>query len=221
MGDVSLNQPMKAEPAAAPAGGYAQGNRTLDPMSVGWTDERHMRYIKSMEASFVNQLHNPGHDSLYTNGNAFKLLQGPPSPCFGKNKNGFKVLRGDVWEYIKYDNFSYRERSSTRYRLPANPWIQHFRPRRCSSNVKSDVLEDSEGDYESGTQTARKRTCVSRGRKKGACNGETQLRVETTEVSDQNFADGEVEVDAESSKRNKKRRFSSTEMLNDQVNSQG
>jgi hypothetical protein len=46
--------------------------------------------------------------------------------------------------------------------------------------VQSDGLEDSEGDYESGTQTNRKRISLSRGRKKEASNAEKQLRVETT-----------------------------------------
>ncbi|GJN30492.1 hypothetical protein PR202_gb18801 [Eleusine coracana subsp. coracana] len=45
------------------------------------------------------------------------------------------------------------------------------------------------------------------------------LFLSLTEVSDQNFADDEVEVDVESSKGSKKKRFSSTETLNDQVNS--
>ncbi|KAK3150680.1 hypothetical protein QOZ80_3AG0236280 [Eleusine coracana subsp. coracana] len=154
-----------------------------------------------MEASFVDQLHNHGHHSHYGNG------------------HGFKVLRGGVWEYIKYEKSNDCARSRTRYCLPANPWIEHFRPRHCSGNVPSDGLEDSEGDYESGTKTNRKRISVSHGRKKEACNGGNQLRVETTEVSDQNFADDEVEVDVESSKGSKKKRFSSTETLNDQVNS--
>jgi phosphoribosylpyrophosphate synthetase len=85
--------------------------------------------------------------------------------------------------------------------------------------VKGDGLQDSEGDYESDTQTNRKRISVSHGGKEEACNAEKQLRVERTEVSDQNFADDELEVDAESSKRSKKTRVCSTETLNDQVNS--
>jgi hypothetical protein len=38
-------------------------------------------------------------------------------------------------------------------------------------------------------------------------------------VSDQNFADDELEIDAESSKGNKRTRICFTETLNDQVNS--
>jgi hypothetical protein len=115
-----------------------------------------------MEASFVDQLHNHGLHSRYESG------------------RGFKVHRGGVWEYIKYEKSNDCARSRTRHCLPANPWTHHFRPRHCSSNVQSDGLEDSEGDYESGTQTNRKRISLSRGRKKEASNAEKQLRVETT-----------------------------------------
>jgi hypothetical protein len=131
-------------------------------MSAGWTDERHMRYISSMEASFVDQVHNHGHHSHYRTG------------C------GFKVLRGGVWEYINYEKSIDCAQSRTKYSLPANPWIKHFRPRHCSSNVKGDGLQDSEGDYESDTQTNRKRISVSHGGKEEACNAEKQLRVERT-----------------------------------------
>ncbi|KAL6867242.1 hypothetical protein ACP4OV_015266 [Aristida adscensionis] len=198
MGDVSLNRAIKAEPGA---GGIAKGNRILDTMSTGWTDERHMLYISSMEASFLDQLYNHGHHSHNTNG------------------NGFKVLRRGVWEHIKYEKTNACKQTGTKYRLPANPWIQHFRPRDCGSNARSDGLEASVGDHESGTQTNRERSSVSHGRKWGACNGRNQLVAESTEVSDQNFADDEVEVDAESSKACKKRRLSSasTAVLNDQV----
>jgi len=189
MGDVSLNRPINADP---PAGGIAKGNRILDMMSAGWTDERHMLYISSMEASFVHQLYNHGNHPHNAHG------------------NGFKVLRRGVWEYIKYERTNPRVQSGTKCCLPANPWIQHFRPRDCGSNAQSDGLEASVGDHESGTQTNRKRLSVSHGREWEACKGDNKLLGESTEVSDQNFADDEAEVEAESSKARKKRRLSST-----------
>ncbi|CAN6290447.1 unnamed protein product [Urochloa humidicola] len=211
MGDVSLNRPIKADPAA---GGIAKGNRIQDTMSVGWTDERHMLYISSMEASFIDQLYNHGHRPHNTNG------------------NGFKVLRRGVWEYIKYEKTNARAQSGTKCCVPASPWIQHFRPRDCSSNAQSDGLEASVGDHESGTQTNRERLSVSRGREWEACNrerlsvsrgreweackGENKLLDESTEVSDQNFADDEAEVEAESSRARKQRRLSSTSHYRDE-----
>ncbi|CAL4929434.1 unnamed protein product [Urochloa decumbens] len=190
MGDVSLNRPIKADPAA---GGIAKGNRILDTMSAGWTDERHMLYISSMEASFIDQLYNHGHHP---------------------HNNGFKVLRRGVWEYIKYEKTNARSQSGTKCCVPASPWIQHFRPRDCDSNAQSDGLEASVGDHESGTQTNREKLSVSRGREWEACKGENQLLDE--KVSDQNFADDEAEFEAESSKALKKRRLSSTSHYRDE-----
>ncbi|CAN6285446.1 unnamed protein product [Urochloa humidicola] len=190
MGDVSLNRPIKADPAA---GGIAKGNRILDTMSAGWTDERHMLYISSMEASFIDQLYNHGHHLHNTNG------------------NGFKVLRRGVWEYIKYEKTNARAQIGAKCCVPASPWIQHFRPRDCGSNAQSDGLEEaSVGDHESGTQTNGERLSVSCGREWEACKGQKKILDESTEVSDQNFADDEAEVEAESSKARKKRRLSST-----------
>ena len=139
-----------------------QGNRILDMMSAGWTDERHMLYISSMEASFVHQ--------LYNHGNRLHNAKG----------NGFKVLRRGVWEYIKYEKTNPRVLSGTKCCMPANPCIQHFRPRDCGSNAQSDGLEASVGDHESGTQTNRKRLSVSHGREWGACKGDNQLLDEST-----------------------------------------
>ncbi|WVZ55715.1 hypothetical protein U9M48_006340 [Paspalum notatum var. saurae] len=191
MGDVSLNPSIKAAPAA---GVIAKGNRILDTMSAGWTDERHMMYISSMEASFVDQLYHPQN----TNG------------------NGFKVLRRGVWEYIKYEKTNARVQSGTKCCLPANPWIQHFRPRDCGSDTQSDGLEASVGDHESGTQANQERLSVSHGRECEGCKGEKRLLDESTEVSDQNFADDEAEVEAESRKACKKRILSSTSHYRDE-----
>ncbi|XP_040377489.1 cold-regulated protein 27-like [Oryza brachyantha] len=196
MGDVSLNRPIKAEPAA---GGIGQGNRILDMMSSGWTNERHMHYISSMEASFVEQLYN--HEQ---NGNH--------NDC----GNGFKVLRGGVWEKLKFDRSNACSRIGKKYCLPASPWIQHFRPRDCSNNARSDAAETLVGDHESGIQTIQGRTPLSHGREWEACKEEKPLG-ESTEVSDQNFADDEADVDAESSKACKRRKLSSSLTRNYQV----
>lgn len=199
MGDVSLNRPIKAEPAARR---FAKGNRILDMMSAGWTDERHMVYISSMEASFVNQLYNHEYNANQNDSSG----------------NGFKVLRGGVWEKHNFGRTNASARIGDKYCLPASPWIQHFRPRDCSSNARGDETEALVGDHESGIRTIRGRGPLSHEREWEACKGENLLD-ESTEVSDQNFADDEVEVDAESSKACKKRRLGSisTTVPNDQV----
>lgn len=139
-------------------------------MSAGWTDERHMLYISSMEASFVNQLYNHGNHPHAANGTGHAA-----------NGSGFKVLRRGVWEYIKYEKTNAPVRSGAKCCVPANPWIQHFRPRDCGSNAQSDGLEASVGDDESGTQANRKSLSVSHGREWEASKGERpQLLHEST-----------------------------------------
>ncbi|XP_047081917.1 cold-regulated protein 27-like [Lolium rigidum] len=191
MGDVSLHPPVKAEPATH---AIAQANEITNlMMSPGWTDERHTLYISSMESSFMDQLYKRGRDANQNDSSA----------------NGFKVLRGGVWEKLNFERTNARAPVTAKCRLPANPWIQRFRPRDCSSNTRGDEAETVVGDHESGIRTVRGSTPLSHGRELGACQGENLLD-ENTEVSGQNFSDDEAEVDAESSQLCKKRRLSST-----------
>ncbi|KAL4271622.1 hypothetical protein GQ457_13G008930 [Hibiscus cannabinus] len=84
--------------------------------STEWTDEKHNLYLKSMEASFVDQL----YDSM----------DFPPwkSPKDGTTSGQFKVLRGGCWKKINFETPGFRpnkrDRSSC---FMASPWIQHFR----------------------------------------------------------------------------------------------
>uniref|UniRef100_A0A0D9VQE3 Uncharacterized protein n=1 Tax=Leersia perrieri TaxID=77586 RepID=A0A0D9VQE3_9ORYZ len=196
MGDVTLNRPIKAEAAAS---GIGQGNRILDMMSSGWTDERHLNYISSMEASFVDQLYNHEQDGNQND--------------YG---NGFKVLRGGVWEKLKFDRTNACSRIGRKYCLPASPWIKHFRPRDCRGNARDDAAEALVGDHESGIQSIQGRTPLSHGREWEACKEEKPVG-ESTEVSDQNFADDEADVDAELSKACKRRKLRSALTRNHQV----
>ncbi|VAI09640.1 cold-regulated protein 27-like [Triticum dicoccoides] len=195
MGEVYLDRSVKPEPADV---GIAQGNQVTNLMSAGWTDERHTDYISSMEASFINRLYNQGH-------NANKKDPGT---------NGFKVLQGGagVWKKVEFERPNACAQVGAKQSLPANPWIQHFRSRDCSSSssARGDGAQTSVGDHESGIRTVPGSTPLSHGRELGTCKGESLLD-ENSEVSDQNFADDdEAEVGAESSKACKKRRLSSS-----------
>uniref|UniRef100_A0ACD5WX30 Uncharacterized protein n=2 Tax=Avena sativa TaxID=4498 RepID=A0ACD5WX30_AVESA len=190
MGGVPLDRPVKAEPVA---GVIAQGNQIANLMSAGWTDEAHTLYISSMEASFMDQLHSHGRNANHKNSSG----------------DGFKVLRGGLWEKPKFERTESCAPVMCECRLPANQWIRHFRPRDCSSNTRGDGAEISVGDHKSGIRTIHGRTPLSHGRELGACKAQNLLD-ENTEVSDQNFADDGAEVDAESSQACKKRRLSST-----------
>uniref|UniRef100_A0ACD5XLW9 Uncharacterized protein n=1 Tax=Avena sativa TaxID=4498 RepID=A0ACD5XLW9_AVESA len=190
MGDISLDRPVKAEPLT---GGIAQGNEIANLMSAGWTDEAHALYISSMEASFIAQLYNHGRNADHKNSSG----------------GGFKVLRGGSWEKLKFERTGSCAPVMRKCRLPANQWIQHFRPHDCTSNTRGDGAEVSVGDHESGIRTVHGTAPLSHGRELVACKAENLL-AENTEVSDQNFADDGAEVDAESSQACKKRRLSST-----------
>ncbi|XP_047073947.1 cold-regulated protein 27-like [Lolium rigidum] len=193
MGGMSLERPIKAERVA-------QGNQISDLVSAGWTDETHTLYISSMEASFMDQLYNHGRNANHKD----------PSG------DGFKVLRGGVWEKLKFERTNACAPVSSKCRLPPSPWIRHFRSRECSGNTGGDGEKISVGDHESGIRTVHERTSLSHGRELGTYKA-ANLLAENAEVSDQNFADDEGEVDAESSKACKKRRLSITSMYCDRM----
>ncbi|VAH86856.1 cold-regulated protein 27-like [Triticum dicoccoides] len=200
MGEVYLGLDRSARPEPEPADvGIAQGNQVTNLVSAGWTDERHTDYISSMEASFINRLFNHGN-------NANRKDSGT---------NGFKVLQGGagVWKKVEFARPGACAQVGAKQSLPANPWIQHFRSRDCSSSSSSargDGAQTLVGDHESGIRTTPGGTPLSHGRELGACKGENLLD-QNSEVSDQNFADDdEAEVGAESSRTCKKRRLSSS-----------
>ncbi|KAG4214409.1 hypothetical protein ERO13_A01G120000v2 [Gossypium hirsutum] len=96
--------------------------------STEWTDEKRSLYLKSMEASFVNQL----YDSWNFLGWSSKLSR----QTHGTSSDQYKVLRGDRWKKINFEGPGFRlnkrDRSSC---FMASPWVQHLR-----SGSKSRVL---------------------------------------------------------------------------------
>ena len=127
-------------------------------MSAGWTDERHTLYISSMESSFMDQLRKRGRKANRNDSSA----------------RGFKVLRGGVWEELKFErtNAYAPPPVSDKCSLPESPWIRRFRPRERRSNASGDAADTSVGDHESGIQTIGGRTPLSHERALGACKRE-------------------------------------------------
>ncbi|KAK8683867.1 hypothetical protein V6N13_039913 [Hibiscus sabdariffa] len=115
-------------------------NPSLDPLikestSTEWTDEKHSLYLKSMEASFVNQL----YGSMSSLGwNSKEKLPGSKSSrkshCVSSGQ--FKVLRGGCWKKINFERpgFQLNKRDGS-HSFVANPWIQHFRSGSSSCGV--------------------------------------------------------------------------------------
>ncbi|KAI4336979.1 hypothetical protein L6164_015444 [Bauhinia variegata] len=187
----------------------------MESMSgTDWTDEKHSLYLKSMEASFVNQL----YDS--------KEMLGWHSPNSTTTPSGqFKVLRGGCWQKVNFRrNNSEINRSNECHDLKVNPWIQHFR-----SSTKHRATANALPTFEDST------TCTSQmddlsGRKEILSASETvsmreshmcrqDMMCSDTEMSDQNFVDEEVEGENENNKRNTKRKKSSI-TRNDQLQDQ-
>ncbi|XP_022772194.1 uncharacterized protein LOC111314847 isoform X2 [Durio zibethinus] len=104
--------------------------------STEWTDEKHSLYLKSMEASFVNQL----YDSMNCLGWNLQKERLPGSkssrPADCASSGQFKVLRGGCWKKINFERPGFQlNKKDDSYCFVASPWIQHLR-----SGSKSRVL---------------------------------------------------------------------------------
>ncbi|XWS14700.1 hypothetical protein CRYUN_Cryun35bG0031700 [Craigia yunnanensis] len=102
--------------------------------STEWTDEKHSLYLKSIEASFVNQLYDSRNFAGWN-------LQKEKSPGSSRQAHctssaQFKVLRGGCWKKINFERPGFQlNKTDDSHCFVASPWIQHFR-----SGSKSRVL---------------------------------------------------------------------------------
>ncbi|MBA0850469.1 hypothetical protein Goshw_030129, partial [Gossypium schwendimanii] len=114
--------------------------------STEWTDEKHSLYLKSMEASFVNQL----YDSWNFLGRSSKLSR----QTHGTSSDQYKVLRGGRWKKINFERPGFRlnkrDRSSC---FMASPWIQHLRAgSKCRVLASCSHLQDNVSSKEVSDQ---------------------------------------------------------------------
>ncbi|GMI96735.1 cold regulated gene 27 [Hibiscus trionum] len=124
-----------------------------ESISTEWTDEKHSLYLKSMEASFVNQL----YDSMTSLGwNSKDKLPGSKSSrktiCVSSGQ--FKVLRGGCWKKINFERpgFQSNKRDGSRS-FVASPWVQHFRSGSRSCGVLASCsLQDNASSKEVSDQ---------------------------------------------------------------------
>ncbi|XP_022768767.1 uncharacterized protein LOC111312607 isoform X2 [Durio zibethinus] len=121
--------------------------------STEWTDEKHSLYLKSMEASFVNQL----YDSMNFLGwnSRKKKLPGSTSSrhthCTASGQ--FKVLRGGCWKKINFERPGFQlSKTDDSNCFVASPWIQHFRSGSRSRVLASLSLQDSASSEEVSDQ---------------------------------------------------------------------
>uniref|UniRef100_I1QU34 Uncharacterized protein n=1 Tax=Oryza glaberrima TaxID=4538 RepID=I1QU34_ORYGL len=178
-----------------------QGDQLLDLMSDGWTNERHSLYISSMEASFMEQLYGRDHHGLDRN------------RSHAGGATGFRVHREGACDNLRSERNDAHAHDGGMSCFPENPWIRRFRPRDAGVNHRNDAVGFSVDDDESGTDMVRQRVRVH-GREAKSCVGGI-LADKSTEVSDQNFPDEDVEVDSEPCKR--RRPTNSTATPHDQT----
>lgn len=127
-------------------------------ISAKWTDEKHSLYLNSMEASFVEQMHNcEDHKMNFHNLLPRKGRVLEPNTKHSNRKghlpsSQFKVLRRGYWERINFGRVQTPLNiCNESHLLFANPWILHFRPvstaeelqEMHSSNLQQDGLLSS------------------------------------------------------------------------------
>lgn len=122
-----------------------QDSPMIESMSSEWTDEKHKLYLKSMEASFVNQLYN-SIDLL-----GWRSQKGRPVPnlsgevnCSTCRPSGqFKVLRRGGWQKINFRRHESQLSSAKDSRgYLTSPWIQQFTPARKPEGATSPALQE-------------------------------------------------------------------------------
>lgn len=99
-----------------------------EPMSSEWTDEKHSMYLKSMEASFVDQLYNSMCLSGWRTQKKHHPHMRSSKDAQSHTPDQYKVYRDGCWQRLKFDKGEpppgeAEEPDS----LQQNPWIQHFR----------------------------------------------------------------------------------------------
>lgn len=180
-----------------------------DSTPTEWTNEKHSLYLKSMEASFVNQLYNSSDylgwrsqehcssDSKYT-----RKMHGS-----ARNSSGqFKVFQDGCWETVNMRrNQSKMSKANGSRVLSGNQWIRHFR-----SGSKQQVVTSTDVQAEAAFATNSNRFTVSHSRLIRQDSFESN-----TEMTDQNFVDEDVESEKATSKRMKTSGVTSSS--NDQV----
>ncbi|KAL9271878.1 Cold-regulated protein 27-like protein [Drosera capensis] len=106
-------------------------------MPIQWTNEKHSLYLKSMEASFVEQLYN----SIELLGGRWQ--EGQDSTAARSSKNDayrmtdqFKVHRNGSWKRFNFGKGELLREVNDEHRLLlSNPWIRHFTSRRRKGMV--------------------------------------------------------------------------------------
>ncbi|CAE6224107.1 unnamed protein product [Arabidopsis arenosa] len=174
-------------------------------METEWTNEKHSLYLKSMEASFVDQLYNSLR-ALGKNENVSELTR------FGSGRKPsqeqFKVLHDGFWQKInvKQPENRINGRHGSSHEFLRSPWIKHYKPLvktqiSVTDKPESQVVSSSNGKKvivicSSGSASNLKQICSH-------SRDHDQISVGEAEVSDQNFVNEGTKGENGSSKKMK------------------
>ncbi|XP_004291104.1 PREDICTED: uncharacterized protein LOC101303665 [Fragaria vesca subsp. vesca] len=184
-----------------------------ETMSTEWTDEKHSMYLKSMEASFVNQLYN-SMDSRgrHTHKGNLSHIKSSKQPQFNSRaaSGQFKVLRAGCWQKINFGRGEAEVSKSDGGDLLANPWILHFRSTCKPKDVESPIVQEQviceEVDSSLKKEiTSAPATCLKQFNVSHSHLTHQDMVGGNTEVSDQNFADEEIKEEKSITSCNSKR----------------
>ncbi|OWM80723.1 cold-regulated protein 27 [Punica granatum] len=160
-----------------------------ESMSMEWTDEKHSLYLKSIEASFVNQLYN-SLDLRNCHSQNEQSSGKMPKPISSPSGQ-FKVLRDGFWQEINFTRpgFQQHKDDESRYVL-SSPWIKHFKSAPKLPECEAVSMKDKgKISCASAANLEQPSQCWSH-RKVGGINSSADL-----EVSDQNFINDDEEGD--------------------------
>ncbi|KAK4745680.1 hypothetical protein SAY87_011992 [Trapa incisa] len=171
-----------------------------DSMPMEWTDEKHSLYLKSIEASFVNQLYDSldCHQQHRQSPSSSKTLFKPNCSPSGQ----FKVLRDGFWHEV---NFSrprlQRNQADECHCFLASPWIKHFKSVNSLQGETASLKNNGKMSCAPAADIHKRSQCWPYAKFDGG-NSDSAV-----EVSDQNFVneDEEGEFSGESSTNGAKR----------------
>ncbi|XP_072971171.1 uncharacterized protein [Typha angustifolia] len=146
MGDRLLNWPREADVGVVDS--KAKGSQVVDSLTIGWTDEKHILYLNSLEASFVHHLYSSGDpmkdflvwptrtqkdtDLSRSNGNNFVSGQFKVSHRGHCEKTKAGVDDGNGFHHVA-----------------ANPWIRHFRSSSNGKDLHVGIADDRQSAIQS------------------------------------------------------------------------
>ncbi|KFK31771.1 hypothetical protein AALP_AA6G156600 [Arabis alpina] len=187
---------------------YSSG-KEYTPTPTEWTDEKHSMYLKSMEASFVDQLYN-SLGALGANLSKDSVPDIGPSTRFSNvrktSEEQFKVLRDGFWQKMDVKQPEYRfngRNGGGSHEFLRSPWIKHYKPSPKTHNPvsESQVVSSNGKKVISSSSSASSFKQIIR---EGCSHSRDRNQISIgEEVSDQNFVNEVTKDENGSSKKMK------------------